>query len=85
MNRRMPEPCEPPKHESGQNADQSVKTNFQKTKIWSYNFWIKVLCVFFEAFSILWLNPIESSYYSIWPCNCDTRIYSCVYRIAVLQ
>ena len=32
MNRRMPEPREPPKHESGQNAVQSVKTNFQKTK-----------------------------------------------------
>ena len=32
VNRRMPEPREPPKHESGQNAVQSVRTNFQKTK-----------------------------------------------------
>ena len=28
----MPDPREPPKHESGQNAVQSVRTNFQKTK-----------------------------------------------------
>ena len=32
MNCRMPEPREAPKHESGQNAVQSVRTNFLKTK-----------------------------------------------------